>query len=77
MKDRVHNYHFNGLPQGSPLSPLLSILPLDFIVSRETEVKSVLYADDGIEFTMKDEVPDFTHKRKVWSGVERNMEKSG
>jgi len=77
MKDRVHNYHFHGLPQGSPLSPLLSILPLDFIVSREEEVKSVLYADDGIEFTLGREVPKFTHKRTVWSGVERNMEKSG
>lgn len=49
-----------GLPQGAPFSPLLSILPLQKVVTDDT----IMYADDGIIFTPPgSEVPTFDERK--------------
>lgn len=44
-------YKIEGVPQGSPLSPILSILMLEHTILRNPNV--IMYADDGVVFDKK------------------------
>jgi retron-type reverse transcriptase len=44
-------YKIEGVPQGSPLSPILSILMLEHTILRNPKV--IMYADDGVVLAKK------------------------
>ena len=50
----MNNYcYFNGIAQGSPLSPLLSTIILVHLIQLNKEIRSIFYADDGLLHSQK------------------------
>jgi len=73
-EDKIRKNLTPGLPQGAPFSPLLSILPLQYVVDDWT----VLYADDGLQFVERGSAePRWDPENARYAGVELNKEKSG
>lgn len=65
---------FQGVPQGAPTSPLLSILILkDFLSNQDCTVESISYADDPIFYSNK----DFAIQDYQEYGIKINQDKSG
>lgn len=62
-------YAIRGTPQGSPISPLISILALKDFLSQKP---SISYADDPIFYDQK----PFEIKGEPEKGIELNEEKS-
>jgi len=73
--ERFEDY-FDGVPQGTPLSPLLSILALeDTIMARRN---AVMYADDGLLFGGSPRECSFPRGDLInESGITLNKSKSG
>lgn len=68
----IGNMH-KGLPQGSSLSPILTILVLNNWIKEQNQGDFVFYADDGLFFSNKEiEIKSDTER-----GIILNMEKSG
>ena len=73
-QDKIRKNLTPGLPQGAPFSPLLSILPLQYVVDGWT----VLYADDGLQFVERgSKTPRWDEENARYAGVIKNEEKSG
>jgi hypothetical protein len=62
-----------GLPQGAPISPILTILPLNEIIDEDT----IMYADDGIKFPAKGTSIELDSRFEDYTGISYNEEKSG
>lgn len=72
--ERFEDY-FDGIPQGTPLSPILSILALVRPLQRVRE--TVMYADDGIIYgTNLEENPFPTSDEITEANITQNMDKS-
>lgn len=79
--DWMNNYcYFNGIAQGSPLSPLLSTILLVHVIMLHPSVLSIFFADDGLLHSNKKFDPDKIFKGLVkGSGITAHPEgtKSG
>lgn len=75
-----NDFRWKGVPQGSGISPLLSVLILITIDDKLKKygIKSIKYADDGIFYSNSDINPiDLLQRNERLTGVEFNLEKSG
>lgn len=66
--DWRENYcYFNGIAQGSPLSPTLSTIILVHLIMLHPEIRSLFYADDGLLYSDKPFDPD-----KILGMIDKN-----
>lgn len=76
--DKWINIKVRGVPQGSPISPLLSLLALEETLFREFPGQVIMYADDGVLYG--DELDDKQIQDKLSNlnhGISINWSKSG